>query len=92
MYKNLNPVLHMPLRLAIVSYLIANSKVSFKSLKKHTEATSGNLSIQLKKLEKAQYIHIEKSFLNNYPNTQVSLSPRGIKAFEEYVNTLKKYL
>jgi DNA-binding MarR family transcriptional regulator len=92
MYKNLNPVLHMPLRLAIVSYLIANSQVNFNRLKKHTEATSGNLSIQLKKLQKAKYIQIQKSFLNNYPHTQVSLTPMGIQAFEEYVNTLKKYL
>jgi len=91
-YKNLDPLLHAPLRLAIVSYLVANPLVSFKELKTHTEATSGNLSVQLKKLEEAKYLSIQKSFLDNYPHTQVSLTNQGIQAFENYVKTLKKYL
>jgi DNA-binding HxlR family transcriptional regulator len=92
MYKNLDPLLHAPLRLAIVSFLMTNTQVSFTALKKHTEASSGNLSVQLKKLEEAQYLHIKKSFLDNYPHTQVSLTPQGIKAFENYVFNLKKIL
>lgn len=92
MYKNLDPLLHAPLRLAIVSHLMAHPKVSFTTLKKHTEASSGNLSVQLKKLEEAQYLSIQKSFLDNYPHTQVSLTKKGIKAFENYVKNLKKYL
>ena len=53
MYKNLDPILHAPLRLAIVSYLMTNSKGSFKELKENTKATSGNINVQLKKLEGA---------------------------------------
>jgi DNA-binding transcriptional ArsR family regulator len=53
MYKNLDPLLHAPLRLAIVSHLMAHPQVSFTTLKKYTEASSGNLSVQLKKLEEA---------------------------------------
>ena len=83
MYKNLDPILHAPLRLAIVSYLMAHSKGSFKELKENTKATSGNISVQLKKLEEAGYLRIEKSFLDNYPLTQVALTKKGIKAFEK---------
>jgi DNA-binding MarR family transcriptional regulator len=92
MYKNLDPLLHAPLRLAIVSYLMTHSKASFKELKSDTAATSGNISVQLKKLEEAGYLRIEKSFLDNYPLTQVRLTKKGIKAFEEYVKALKKYM
>ena len=92
MYKNLDPLLHAPLRLAIVSHVMANPPVSVKELRKHTEATSGNLSVQLKKLEEAQYLSIQKSFLDNYPHTQVSLTNQGIQAFENYVKNLRKYL
>ena len=92
MYKNLDPMLHAPLRLAIISHLMTNTQISFKELKKHTEATSWNLSIQLKKLEEIQYVRIQKSFLNNYPHTQISLTDKGIQAFETYVKTLKTYL
>ena len=88
MYKNLDPLLHAPLRLAIVSHLMAHPQVSFTALKKYIEASSGNLSVQLKKLEEAQYLRIQKSFLDNYPHTQVSLTNHGIKAFKN----LKKYL
>ena len=53
MYKNLDPLLHAPLRLAIVSYLMTHSKASFKELKSDTAATSGDIRVQLKKLEEA---------------------------------------
>ena len=51
MYKNLDPLLHAPLRLAIVSHLMVHPQENFTTLKKYTEASSGNLSVQLKKLE-----------------------------------------
>ena len=92
MYKTLDPILHAPLRLTIMAYLSAHTKVSFNELKNQTDATSGNLSIQLKKLEEAEYIAIRKSFSKNYPLTQVSLTAKGIKAFEIYVAQLKKMI
>ena len=53
---------------------------------------AGNISIQIKKLEDAGYIKVEKSFKNNYPKTMLSISDKGVKAFESYVNSLKKYI
>jgi DNA-binding MarR family transcriptional regulator len=71
---------------------MTHSKASFKELKSDTAATSGNISVQLKKLEEAGYLHIEKSFLDNYPHTQISMTDQGLKAFEDYIKHLKKYL
>ncbi len=92
MYKKLNPILHSELRLAIISFLVSHGKSDFNELKKITNATSGNISVQLKKLEKEKYIQITKGFLNNYQHTIIEITEKGIDAFEEYVNTIKKYL
>ena len=92
MLKKLNPILHSELRLAVISYLTANGKSDFNELKKITNATSGNLSIQLKKLEDTGYITITKGFLNNYQHTSVEITKKGIDAFEEYVKAIKQYI
>ena len=92
MFKKLNPILHSQLRLAIVSFLVSNGKTDFNELKKITQATSGNISVQLKKLQDAGYVVITKGFLNNYPHTTVEITPKGIDAFEEYVEAIKEYL
>lgn len=92
MYKDLNPIIHSQLRLAIVSFLVANGKSDFKEIKEVTKATSGNISVQLKKLEEAEYILITKGFLNNYQHTAIEITPIGIRAFEEYVQAIKAYL
>ena len=92
MFKDLNPILHSQLRLAVISYLVTNGTSDFTSLKEVTKATSGNLSVQLKKLEAAKYIVIKKGFKNNYPHTSVAITKFGLEAFEEYVAAIKKYL
>ncbi len=91
-YKELNPLLHSPVRLAVMSYLVANGDTDFKTLQKELEVTPGNLSVQLRKLEEAGYIKLEKSFRGNYQHTNVRLLPQGLDAFEEYVNTLQQYI
>ena len=92
MRKALDPLLHNELRLAIMSNLIANKTTSFTELKAATGASSGNLSVQLKKLQEKDYLEIVKGFKNNYQHTSVSITPSGIDAFEAYVEALKKYL
>jgi len=92
MYKDLNPILHSQLRLAIMSLLIKNKSLDFVEIKEKTEATAGNLSVQLKKLENAGYLTIIKTFKNNYPLTTINLTKNGLLAFEEYIESLKKYL
>lgn len=92
MYKDLDPLLHSQLRLAIVSMLVNLKKVEFTYVKEQTKAASGNISIQVKKLQKAGYIDVEKTFKNNYPKTMLSITDKGIKAFKDYINDLKKYI
>jgi len=92
MFKDLDPLLHSQLRLSIVSILMSVDEADFNFIKETTGATSGNISVQIKKLEEAGYINVEKSFKNNYPNTTVSITKKGIDAFETYVNNLKGYI
>lgn len=92
MFKDLDPILHAQLRLAVVSLLIGVEEAEFTFLKEKTNATAGNLSVQLNKLKDAGYIDIRKQFKNNYPQTLCSITPQGINAFEQYVKALQTYL
>ncbi len=92
MFKDLNPLLHSQLRLAIVSLLVSVKEAEFTYLKTQTGATAGNLSVQLQKLKDADYISIEKKFKGNYPQTICRITPIGVSAFEDYVETLKQYI
>lgn len=92
MFNDLDPILHSQLRLSIVSILISLKEADFNYIKDTTQATSGNISIQIKKLQDAGYIEVKKSFKNNYPHTTLSITDQGIEAFQTYVENLKKYI
>lgn len=92
MFKKLDPILHSQLRLAIMSILIEVESAEFTFIKKETDATAGNLSVQVNKLKDAGYINIEKKFKGNYPLTTCSITKKGIDAFENYVKALKGYI
>ena len=91
-FKELDPVLHSQLRLAVISLLISVKEAEFTFLKEKTGATAGNLSVQLQKLKEAGYLEIEKSFKDNYPLTNCRITKQGIKAFDNYVKSLQTYL
>ena len=92
MFKELDPLLHSQLRLAVMSLLMSVESAEFTFLKEKTNSTAGNLSVQLDKLSEAGYINIEKSFKGKKPLTTCKVTKKGIKAFEDYVNTLKQYI
>lgn len=92
MFKELNPLLHSELRLAIMSVLLSVESADFVFLREQTGATAGNLSVQLDKLQKAGYITIEKGFKGKMPHTTCCITDEGIAAFEEYVAALRSYL
>lgn len=92
MFKDLDPLLHSQLRLAIISLLMSLESADFTYLKDKTHSTAGNLSVQLDKLSEAGYISIEKSFRGKKPLTTCRITKTGIRAFEEYVNNLKDYI
>lgn len=91
-FKALDPLLHSQLRLAVMSILISVDSAEFTYLKEKTEATAGNLSVQLDKLSTAGYIEIEKSFKGKRPLTTCSVTKKGVEAFEAYVLALKQYI
>jgi DNA-binding MarR family transcriptional regulator len=92
MFKDLDPILHSQLRLAVVSILISVKEAEFTYLREKTNATAGNLSVQINKLKEAGYIDVSKQFKDNYPQTICKITPAGVKAFEEYVKNLQSYL
>ncbi len=92
MFKDLDPILHSQLRLAIMSILMSVESAEFTYIKAQTKATAGNLSVQIDKLKKAEYITVEKTFKDNYPLTICKKTLKGKKAFVKYVEDLKSYI
>ena len=92
MFKDLDPILHSQLRLAVMSLLISVREAEFTYLKEKNNATAGNLSVQIQKLKDAGYIDVVKQFKDNYPQTICKVTATGITAFESYVENLKTYL
>jgi DNA-binding transcriptional ArsR family regulator len=91
-FRELDPILHSQLRLAVISLLAGTEVAEFTYIREQTGSTAGNLSIQITKLKEAGYIDVKKQFRNNYPLTLCSLTPLGRQKFIEYVDTLKDYL
>jgi len=91
-FKDLDPLLHSQLRLAVMSLLISVKSAEFVFIKEKTGATAGNLSVQIDKLSKANYIEVIKSFKGKKPLTTCKITTQGIKAFESYVSNLQKYI
>ena len=84
----IDDVIHGRMRLGIMVYLADAEAADFTELKTVLEATQGNLSVHLKKLEEAGYVAIAKSFVNNKPLTRVAITPVGRKAFAAYLEAL----
>ena len=84
-------VIHGRFRLGIMAYLAQKSEVAeFNKLKELLQATQGNLSVHLRRLEEAGYVAIEKSFLIRKPVTRVHLTTAGRQAFVAYLEAMGK--
>lgn len=92
MFKELDPILHSQLRLAVMSLLIGVKEAEFTFIKEKTGSTAGNLSVQISKLKEAGYVDVTKQFKDNYPLTICKITPKGVAAFETYVKALQTYL
>ena len=88
----IDDVIHGRLRLGIMAYLASSEVADFNELKAVLQATQGNLSIHLRKLEEAGYIAIDKSFLNRKPLTRARITTAGRKAFTEYLEAMAKLI
>ncbi|HWF43603.1 MAG TPA: transcriptional regulator [Candidatus Kapabacteria bacterium] len=97
-YQQLDDVIHSRIRLAIMSVLVAVDEAEFTFLREKVQATDGNLSVHLKKLEDAGYVHVTKQFvaasspMRKKPVTTYKLTAKGRKAFEEYIDRLESMI
>ena len=91
-FKDLDPLLHSQLRLAVMSLLVSVREAEFLYLKEKTNSTAGNLSVQINKLKEAGYIDVIKQFKDNYPQTLCKITTQGSKAFASYVTSIQSYL
>ena len=88
----IDDVIHGRLRLGVMAYLSAVSPASFPELRDKTDATNGNLSTHLTKLEAAGYVRQEKGFVGKKPQTLVHLTKDGRKAWIDYLEAMKRLL
>ena len=90
--RELDPLLHSQLRLAIMSLLLSVEEADFVYLKEKTEAPAGNLSVQLEKLDTAGYIQVTKEFVGKKTRTSCRITDTGKKALEDYIDALREYI
>lgn len=88
----LDPVVHSPVRLAVLSILISVEQADFNYLKRTTHTTDGNLSTHLSKLEKNGLIQMKKTFKKKKPSTTCSITEKGKRAFSDYLNALEEVI
>jgi len=79
-------------RLGIMSILAVNGELDFTSLKEYLEVTDGNLATHLRKLEEAEFIAVEKSFIDKKPNTRYSMTSAGRQAFDNYLKVMEQII
>jgi len=89
---NLNKAFDNRVRLGIMSILIVNEWVQFKTLKEMLDLTDGRLASHITALEKVKYIKIQKQFVGRKPQTSYAVTPEGRKAFNDHLDALEKLL
>ncbi|WND02903.1 transcriptional regulator [Temperatibacter marinus] len=90
--NKINEIIHGRIRLGIMVYLANADTASFVELKTSLEVTQGNLSVNIRKLEEASYIKVEKSFAGRKPLTTCRITHMGREALSIYLDTLKSVL
>ena len=93
-FENFDPIIHAPVRLAILNILIFVKYIDFTYLKKAIGTTDGNLGFHIKKLDDVGYVEVSKSYtyIGKKPKTTLSITESGRKAYEKYVNDIGPYL
>ena len=86
--EQIDEVIHGRLRLGVMAYLSGAQSADFTELKTRLQATDGNLSVHLRKLEEAGYVSIDKSFSGRKPLTRISLTEAGRTAFVAYLDAI----
>lgn len=90
--ESLDPDIHAPVRLSIMTILISVKEADFNFLKEATGTSDGNLSTHLTKLVNAEYVKAVKRFVAKKPRTTCSITASGRLAYEKYIKALEQYI
>ncbi len=88
-YREIDDVIHGRLRLSVMAYLSGAGTADFNELKAKIGGTDGNISVQIRKLEDAGYIEVEKTFAGRKPQTRLTLTAKGRKAWIAYISRME---
>src|SRR3954470_16385262 len=91
-YQQLDDIIHSRIRLAIMSVLVSVDDAEFTFLREKVQATDGNLSMHLKKLEDAEDLTVTKQFVGKKPMSTYKLTQKGRAAFEAYIDRLEQMI
>ena len=86
----IDEVIHGRVRLGVMAFLSTAGEAEFNEIKRRLQATDGNLSVHLRKLEDAGYVAVDKSFVGRKPMTKVSLTAQGRAAFVAYLDAMSR--
>ena len=88
-YQKIDDVIHSRIRTAIMAVLVTVDEAEFTFIRDKINATDGNLSVHLKKLEESGYITVIKKFIERKPHSIYSITEKGRKAFMDYIQILE---
>ena len=90
--SKIDKIIHEPVRLSIIAHLYVLDSADALFLKNQIGLTWGNFSTHLKRLEDAEYIEVQKEFVDRKPVTSYRLSQLGREAFKLYRERMSEFL
>lgn len=91
-FNGLDPVVHGPARLGILTVLQVNGTADFMTLKRRLNLTDGLLGSHLMKLEQASYIASDKKIVGRRPKTTYSITRAGRSALASYLGAMQQVI
>ncbi|MBC8400041.1 MAG: transcriptional regulator [Candidatus Marinimicrobia bacterium] len=91
-YHAIDDLIHSRIRLSILALLVTRIKASFTEIKNQVGASDGNLSIHIRKLEQAEYVSVNKKFINRKPLSMYTITDKGRSAFNHYIEHIESLL
>lgn len=87
--RNINEIFTAKIRLGVMTLLAMEKMMDFTTLKNRLEVSDGNLGAHLRVLEEAEYIKVDKQFVDRRPKTTYTITDKGIKAFNQHLQELE---
>ena len=90
--NHLHKAFESRIRLGIMTAISVNNELDFNGLKELLDVTDGNLATHLRMLQKEEFIRVEKTFVDNKPNTKYYITKRGKAVFKEHLKALENII